>query len=318
MSKSGMMAGAMALAAVASPAMAQTQGGERPVRVAIIDIQPDRLDCRDDNAKLIDVTPELPSGMREAVGKSGRTSHGVVVATAFVEEIRKIDRTVPIEVYTLNPFIKHGGTGEMMFSKAMLRKGLENLEGKGISIAVTTFSVSDQTEGQKIADMFKARGMKLFAATPNETNDPGIYPAASQGVIAIAQDGGGRSVAKDRRYQEFTKFVFPGSYVGRSAEVVGSSFSTPRAAAYAAYMDWKQPGISEKDILATFDRTGWEVSGMPKGIKFSGGKELVEAVRAMPSSGAPVQMASMDVDSTRTAPSPAVRMAAMAGGMGVR
>lgn len=313
MSKPTLMAGAMALAAAASPAVADAQSSDRPVRVAIVDIQPDRLDCNDRNARLINVTPPVRDGMKEAVGKSGRTSHGVVVVTAFVEEVRRIDPDVPIEVYTINPFIKHGGTGQMMFSKAMLRKGLDSLEGKGISIAVTTFSVGDKTEGQKIADMFKERGLKLFAATPNEVGDPGIYPAASQGVIAIAQDGGGRSVAHDKRYQEFTRFVFPGSYQGKSASTTGSSFATPRAAAYAAYMDWKQPGIPEADIMNSFDRAGWEVWGMPKGIKFSGGPDLVKAVRAMPHAA----QASVALDapprtaSVNPAASAALRMAAM-------
>lgn len=312
MSNYGKMVGAMALA-VASPAVAQTGSSGEPVRVAIIDIQPDRLDCKDDNARLIDVTPPLPEGMRQAVGKAGRTSHGVVVATAFVEQMRKIDRTVPIEVYTINPFIKHGTTGEMMFSKGMLRKGLENLEGKGVRIAVTTFAVSDQVEGQKIADMFKSKGMTLFAATPNEAGDPGIYPAAIPGVVAIAQDGGGRAIAKDTRYQQFTRFVFPGEYIGRSAETTGSSFATPRAAAYAAYMDWKRPGISQDDILGTFDRTGWEVSGMPKSIKFSGGAKLVDAVRGMPSVVTPVVAAQIK------SPAPvALRLASMSAGAGIR
>lgn len=312
MSEAMKMAMALAGAAtLASGAQAQT-APIKPLRVAIVDIQPDRLDCKDDNAKLINVTPPLPEGMREAVGKAGRTSHGVVAVTAFVQQVRKIDANVPIEVYTINPFIKQGMGGQMMFSKAMLKKGLDELEGKGVRIAVTTFSVSDQTEGQKIADMFKARGMTLFAATPNEAKDPGIYPAASQGVIAIAQDGGGRSIAKDARYQQFTKFVFPGHYLGRSGETTGSSFATPRAAAYAAYMDWKRPGISDKEILDTFDRTGWEVSGMPKGIKFSGGDKLVDAVRALPAAS---DVAS--VQEARTAPA-AMAMRVAQNGVGMR
>lgn len=266
----------------AANAQALADAPRDPVRVAIIDIQPDRLDCKADGVMVINVTPPPPQGMREAVGKAGRTSHGVIALTAFVEQVRRIDDKVPIEVYTINPFIKDGARGQMMFSKKMLREGLQSLEGKNVRMAVTTFSVSDAAEGQKIADMFKAKGMTLFAATPNEEKDPGIFPAASQGVIAIAQDGGGRSIAKDKRYQEFTKFVFPGRYVGMSGETTGSSFATPRAAAYASYMDWKQPGIPASEIMGAFDRSGWEVSGMPKGIKFSGGDELTKAVRQMP------------------------------------
>lgn len=296
----------------AANAQALADAPRDPVRVAIVDIQPDRLDCKADGVKLINVTPPLPQGMREADGKAGRTSHGVIALTAFVEQVRKIDDKVPIEVYTINPFIKDGPRGQMMFSKRMLKQGLDSLEGKNVRMAVTTFSVSDATEGQKIADMFKAKGMTLFAATPNEEKDPGIYPAASQGVIAIAQDGGGRSIAKDKRYQEFTKFVFPGKYIGLSGETTGSSFATPRAAAYASYMDWKQPGIPTSDIMGAFDRSGWEVSGMPKGIKFSGGEALTKAVRQMPRM-APRQVAevsqAVEAKAVATTPRPMAMLA---------
>jgi len=313
----GIMAAALTASLAASTGVAHAAPPREPVRVAVVDVQPDRLDCKDANTTLINATPPLPPGMREAVARSGGTSHGVVVMTALVEEIRKNDRDVPIEVYAINPFIKDSASGESRFSKAMLREGLNSLQGKNVRIAVTTFAINDPVQGQKIADMFKERGMVLFASSPNEPNDPGIYPAASNDVISIAQDGGGRAISKDQRYREFTKFVFPGEYIGRSAQTTGASFATPRAAAYGALMVHRDPSYGREDIVRMFDGIGHETAGYPKGVKFVDGRRLMTAIDSIKpaaisrdSEGPAAQVAA--VAETVAKPDQAVRQARMA------
>lgn len=275
------IAAGAALSMLALTGQASAQTSREPVRVALIDVHPDRIDCDGKGVRMIDVTPPRPEGFRSAAAKAGRTSHGVLVATSFVNEVRRIAPDTEIEIYTINPFIKKGGTGTDVFSMRMLKEGLAKLDGLNVRTAVITFSVDGAEDGRRIAAQFLDRGMITFAAAPNAPKDPSIYPAATPGVIAIAEGKTGASIHKDPSYTTFTKFVIDGYYVGRSGETTGSSFATPRAAAYAAIMVRSRPDTTKQDVEAMFDRLGNSYRTLPDGVKRIGGEEMVDELRTI-------------------------------------
>lgn len=260
---------------------AEAQTKQEPIRVAIIDVHPDRLDCNEEGVTMIDVTPPVPEGFRPASAKAARTSHGVLVVTSFVNEVRRISPGSPIEIYTINPFIKKGPREPDMFSMKMLKAGMSNLDGKGVKTAVITFSVDSPADGERIASQFLSRGMILFAAAPNEPKDLSIYPAATPGVISIAEAKTGASIHQDPTYKSFTSFVIDGYYMGRSGEATGSSFATPKAAAYASIMVSSNPSTTTSDVRKLFESMGKQYRTLPEGVKKIGGEETVNALRAM-------------------------------------
>lgn len=279
--KASKIATAAALAVMGVTSQANAQTTKEPVRVALIDVHPDRIDCDTKGVRMIDVTPERPEGFRSASAKAGRTSHGVIVATSFVNEVRRVAPDADIEIYTINPFIKKSGTGTDVFSMRMLKEGLARLDGLNVRTAIITFSVDGAEDGRRIAAQFLDRGMITFAAAPNEPKDPSIYPAATPGVIAIAEGKTGASIHKDPSYRTFTRFVIDGYYVGRSGETTGSSFATPRAAAYAAIMVRSKPDTTKQDVEAMFDRLGHAYGTLPQGVKRIGGDEMLDELRTV-------------------------------------
>lgn len=268
-----------ALSMLALTGQATAQSNREPVKVALIDVHPDRIDCDAKGVRMIDVTPARPEGFRSAQAKAGRTSHGVIVATSFVNEVRRVAPDAEIEIYTINPFIKKGGTGTDVFSMRMLKEGLSKLDGLNVRTAIITFSVDGAEDGRRIAAQFLNRDMITFAAAPNAPKDPSIYPAATPGVIAIAEGKTGASIHKDPSYRTFTKFVIDGYYVGRSGESTGSSFATPRAAAYAAIMVRSKPDTTREDVETMFDRLGHAYGTLPQGVKRIGGDEMIDELR---------------------------------------
>ncbi len=237
---SGSSAGMAALAAslaLASPAVAAPDKAQsRDVAVALIDVGANALYSKDPNVSFVDLTPSLRPGDHHARGRVGSVDHGDVVAQAFVQEYRRLDPDARITFYTVNPFVQRGVTGPMMFSRSMLQQALPRMKDANVRVAITTFGVSDQAAGDRVLKDIQDAGMVVFAATPNHKEDYGIWPAANPTTIAVADgvtpDSGFR---KNRSWGKWVDFVADGNFHSGTIDTDGSSFATPRVAAYGAY-----------------------------------------------------------------------------------
>lgn len=56
----------------------------------------------------------------------------------------------------------------------------------------------------------KQQNLVLFAATPNDPRDPGIYPAALPSTISVADSNRKSGLSKYPTYKRFTDFTIDG------------------------------------------------------------------------------------------------------------
>jgi hypothetical protein len=245
----GILAMAAALAA-ASPVVAQEASpAPHDVAVAIVDIGADKLYSEDPNVRFVDLTPPVREGYSRASGNVSSYEHGRFVAQSFVDEYRRLDPSARITVYTVNPFIQKGVTGGMMFSRSMVQQAIPKLKEADVRIAVTTFGTANQQAGEKVVDDFRAAGMTLFAAAPNDRKDEGVWPAADPRVIAVA-DGTSSDADffKARGWSKWVDFTANGQYHKGTIDIQGSSFATPKVAAYGVHYAARHPGAATDEI----------------------------------------------------------------------
>lgn len=273
-----LMVGSMLLAT--APAAAQ-DGARDPIRVAVMDVNADQIDFKDPNVDFVRLTPTPPKGSTFAQAEAGLAQHGVIVASAFVEEYRRIDQNRRITIYTLNPFIRRDGENAMRFRMQTLRDAIPKIKQAGVRIVVSAFSVSDKEAGDRIAKEFSDNGLILFAASPNQPKEDSIYPAASPGVIAIAEPMRGGPLESDPRYKKFVDFVISGEYGKGNGHVSGTSFASGRAAAYAAHLVDLRPDATIEDVKTSFRENGQiQIMSFKKAVRL-GDRSMLDAFRAM-------------------------------------
>lgn len=254
----GILAMAAALAP-ASPSVAQQAPPQAPhdVAVAIVDIGADKLYSEDPNVRFVDLTPPLKEGYSRSSGNVSSYEHGRFVAQSFVDEYRRLDPSARITVYTVNPFVQKGVTGQMMFSRSMVQQAIPKLREADVRIAVTTFGTANQKAGSAVVDDFQAAGMTLFAAAPNDRKDEGVWPAADPRVIAVAD---GTSTDSDffkaRGWSAWVDFTANGQYHKGSIDIQGSSFATPKVAAYGVHYAARHPGAGTEQVREAIRSAG--------------------------------------------------------------
>lgn len=243
-----------AAAAVASSGQACSEpAGGTDVSIGIVDVGSNSISPRDlgDGVKVVDLTPPLQPGERSAYLKMGSGDHGTAVAQTFVKQYRKLDPETQITVYTVNPFVVRGGCEDDILSRAILQEGLKRLQATNVRVVISAFGVADQARGESVAKEFKDHNLILFAAAPNEANDPGIWPAASSSAIAVA-DGMPRqpAVFSNRSWSKWVDFVADGDYKWGNNIASGSSFSTPKVAAFGVYALKQNPRLDFDGLKA--------------------------------------------------------------------
>lgn len=301
----------------AHPAQAQAADASHDVAVALVDVGVNGLSSKDPNVHFVDLTPKLKEGFHHGVRKVGQMEHGDMVAQSFVDEYRRMDPDARITFYTINPFIQKGMTDPMMFSTSMLQQALPKLKETNVRVAITTFGVSDQTAGDRILKNFQDAGLIVFAATPNHREDDGIWPAANKSTISVADGVTPESgFLHNRRWASWVDFAANGNFHSGSVDSDGSSFATPRVAAYGAYLARAKPDIDVAAMRAAIARTAVSVRihdrDFPKVGGDRGAAQMREQVAAIE------HASSRQVASATTRPAGAAIAArmAMSGGMG--
>jgi hypothetical protein len=308
----GIIAMAAALSA-ASPANSQT-GAATPaassdVSVALVDLGANQLYSNDPNVRFVDLTPPAREGFKHAVSKVSGLDHGDVVAQTFVQEYRKLDPNARITIYTVNPFLEKHDGGQMTISRAMLRQALPQLTAADVKVAITTFGVSDEKAGTAILDDMRSAGLVVFAASPNKKDDDGIWPAASPKAIAVA-DGATNDapIYKNRRWSGWVDMVANGQFHKGTIDVEGSSFATPRAAAYGVRYMTQNPNATTEDVRRDLLAAGDNRKIGDVSVIRVGGEDMVRrfstaSPRSMASRGAPAngatEMAMMQMSNGR-------------------
>ena len=272
------LAGAMLMA---STSMAQTAPVQEPVRVAVMDLNADQIDFKDANVRFVSLTPRPPQGSTFARSEAGLEQHGVMVASAFVEEYRRIDQARAITIYTVNPFIRRDGETSIRFRMQSLKDAIPAMKAAGVRIVVSAFSVSDKEAGDRIAKEFSDNGLILFAASPNQPQEDSIYPAASPGVIAIGEPKRGGPIESDPKYKKFVDFLISGEQGKGNGHVSGTSFASGKAAAYAAHLVSIRPETTIEDVKLSFRENGQKQPISFKTMIRLGDARMVQQYRIM-------------------------------------
>lgn len=277
---------AMIAPAMTAPAQAQqTPAGE--VAVAIVDSNIRRIDFDDPNVRIVDMTPKAPEGASFMKYKvNDFYSHGDIVASSFVREYRKLDPSARIVIYTVDPFIRKDGNVSANFSMAILNQALPRMRDAGVRVAVTAFGISDPTAGGRIADAFSRNGMSLFAAIPNEPHDKGIYPAASPGVVSVADTSRKGAFSQDRKFGTWVSVMIDGGHgsAHNISDADGTSFAVAHAAAYGTYVLARRPETPVAELLPTIRSHGVPVGGAWAGRPITttriGGSAMIQSMTA--------------------------------------
>jgi hypothetical protein len=294
----GIIAMATALSAMTPQAgNAQTTApSSSEVSVAIIDLGANRLYSADPNVTFVDLTPAPKEGFRNASSKVAGRDHGEIVAQTFMQEYRRIDPAAKVTIYTINPFIEKSGGGQMMLSRTMLRQALPGLAGKDVRVAITTFGVSDEKAGNMVLDDLRSAGLVVFAATPNKRDDDGIWPAASPNAIAVADGVTPDSpIFKERGWASWVDVVANGQFHKDTIDVDGSSFATPRAAAYGVSFMSRNPKADTQDVKAALLHDGDMRTIGSARITYVGGDAMARTFASLSTSRMPGRMGSTGI-----------------------
>jgi hypothetical protein len=249
----GLMAAALPTAAMAAPS---------DVVIGVLDVRADGVTHK---VKGVDVVYRefLSEGATSASSecKSGH-DHGQIVVTAAVDEIRRIDPTVPIRVYSANAFseipTRAGGKAlRMNFDKAA--EALGWMHDSGVRVVVTAFNTRNVEGSKKIMDRAQELGMTVFAGASNDRGMGRVLPAADPRAISIADTTPGKSsLTMDPTVEQWVRFGMNGSlsvdgHPGGSDEY-GSSFASAKASAYGAYYQSRVPSASPSEIVDALAR----------------------------------------------------------------
>lgn len=253
--------------AVASPATAETRVD--PVKVGIMDLKADTLTYKTPNVR-IEYKAFTPEGAKEArLAERSGDDHGAVVASAFVRHYRTLDPRTPIEVYAGNPFAitkREDGRSVMKLDFERGARVLEWMHEKGVRVVVTAFNSPDAAGAARFMDKAESLGMVVFAAYANSTGQGRVFPAGDPRSISVVDStlgmmgstlipGGGRQFDGASVGVNFAmKGGVPQEAYG-APRMTGSSFASPKAAAYAVYALRREPDLS-RDRLVERMRTG--------------------------------------------------------------
>lgn len=283
------LAVATAIATSASSVTAQERNAEvrDPIAIAVIDSGTDRIDFDDPNVRFVDLTPKAPDGSEFVrYDIAGKFQHGDIVASSFVREYRKLEPDRPIVIYGIDPFIRSKGQALTRFDMNAIERAAPMLKAAGVKVAIGAFGLANENAGDRIVSALGRQGVTLFAATPNEEHDAGIYPAASKGAVAVASIGSNTPFAKDRSMSTWVDFTINGTHDAAHGITSGggSSYAVAHAAAYGAYVLDRNPGMDSsamKDAIGSFgERTGTRWKGEQGKTVRIGTSDMIRSIRA--------------------------------------
>jgi hypothetical protein len=253
-------AGLLAFAVIAaSPVVA---AGSEPVRIGVLDVKADKPTHKVPGVEVVYREFSMPGDKAgRSMGNSGY-DHGQIVLTAAVDEVRRIDPSVAIRVYSANAFreisLKNGSKGlRMNFEKAA--EAIEWMHGQGVRVVVTAFNTRNVEGSKLIMDKAESLGMTLFAGASNDRGMGKVLPAADARAVSVADTTPGKSsLTMDVTVDDWVRFGINGSLslsgAPNGSDEFGSSFASAKAGAYGAYYQSRNPEAKPPEIIDALAR----------------------------------------------------------------
>lgn len=281
------IASAFAIASGAVPASAQTV---EPVRIGVLD-----LHARDVVGPKSG-TSVVYKEFVEKGAKAGRAStpagpdHGQIVASAMLEQFRRLDRERPVEIYAANAFSmkdKEDGTVSLKFSFEQGVRALEWMNQNGVRVVVTAFNSKNEAGSRMLMDRAESLGMVVFAGAPNTVGAGKVFPAADPRSVSVLDSSPDMPMDKDPTLRTWVSFGMDGTYVAGSREnrsrEVGSSYASAKAGAYGAYVLSRMPDATRDQVVGMISSAAL-TSAKHVGFRIIGEREsdraLVQSVDA--------------------------------------
>lgn len=271
----------MAAAMIANSPSAAAQNQPREVVVGILDVRSDSLTFGDEKTDIAYKEFTAPGKMPANWQTESGADHGQLMASAFVRQIRQIDRDIPIRILGANVFQENQSTSSALYtygsrtgSKRTLsvnwegaKEALSWFKQNGVSVVLTAFNGSDSNALRSFMKEAGDLGMTVFASAGNKVGGA-IYPAAYPEAISVAGDNKDLAFRKDPSISTWANFAMDGGTSlrlkgGKNDE--GSSFATAKAAAFGAYFKAIVPDAERDDIKAAIAKvsisTSYKING---------------------------------------------------------
>lgn len=281
------IASAFAIASGALPASAQTI---EPVRIGVLDLHAkDVVGPRTGTSVIYKEFVEQGSKSGRAATPAG-PDHGQIVASAMLEQFRKLDRDHPVEIYAANAFSmkdKGDGTISLKFSFEQGVRALEWMSHNGVRVVVTAFNSKNEAGSRMLMDRAESLGMVVFAGAPNTVGAGKVFPAADPRSVSVLDSSPDMPMDKDPSLRTWVSFGMDGTYVAGSREnrsrEVGSSYASAKAGAYGAYVLSRMPDASREQVVVMMSSAA-RTSAKHVGFRIIGEREsdraLTESVDA--------------------------------------
>jgi len=258
------MAAALAASSLGAPAAAQQVSvNSQPFRVGIIDTPVDQIIGPKDQ-----VTVQVKSFL-DAGQKPGRPpnplhiSHGAIVASAFIQQAKKIDPERAIEIFSAQAFFQipskktdwddDNGPAPVGLNFDAATRSLDWFKQNGVRVVVTAFVGSDSPGMRSFLSHANALGMLVFAGANNDPMKGVLFPARDPESIAVTGNNLNLDFRFNRDMDKWVAFQADGSVPANGYhhdEVEnGSSFAVGRAAAFGAYIIAHKPQASRSEIV---------------------------------------------------------------------
>lgn len=246
-----MAAGAVALGMTSAPSQAQNSS-DNEIRVGIIDVRADAITFTDSNTQIEYRTYNEEGRSPASLTTASGHDHGRMVASAFVEQARKLDQNAPIRIYAANPFESPESEGQkntLSINWEGATEALEWFKKNDVKVVLTAFSGNDSEEMKNFIRETERHGMTVFASAGNKDNGPS-YPAQYMGTIAVAADNEGLPFRKDPAISTWVDFAMKGDAPGNSTSAeANSAYASAKAAAIGAHYARYNPSADNRQIL---------------------------------------------------------------------
>ena len=259
--KKALLASALAVAVVGHlPAQAESQGVSSEIRVGMIDVQGRVLSFEDKNTAIY-YKEFAPEGKSPATWQTeSGFDHGDMMASAFVRQMRKIDASKKVMLFSANIFYENSASNAthsmamrnmssqrtISMNQEGMSKALDWFKENGVKVVLTAFNGQDNAQMKAFMAKANANGMIVFASAGNKVGGSS-YPAAYPETISVAADNKDLVFRKDKSISTWVNFTMDGGVPltksGRSIDE-GSSFATAKAAAFGAYYSSLNPSVS--------------------------------------------------------------------------
>lgn len=225
----------------AMPAVAQqTAPPEQPVVVGIIDVAATRVIGGDRRTEINYREFNTPGTKSARWNTVSGADHGQVVATAFVDQVREMDRNRPIRIFAANPMEERADSRSMGMNFQGAIRALNWFKENNVTVVLTTMTGRDGPNMRAFMAEADRLGMVVFASSGNDNRQgERQFPAAYPQTISVSGDHPSLALKRDPTVSQWTDFVMNGDFrllsVEGDTQDEGSSMATARAAAAGAY-----------------------------------------------------------------------------------